>query len=168
MRHFIRPTGRGRFQAGDTLVEVLICILLVSTILTGAYVTTNSSSQAVRDSQEHAEALKLLQGQVEQVKSSANQPSPNVFDQPVATPFCMTNGAVVQAVGPTQDQCIVDGSGAPTTEQPAYNLSMTVDTCAPYAAPPGTTCHLLSARATWDSISSNTTAVETLTTRVYE
>lgn len=56
-------------EQGDTIVEVLLAIVIVSAVLTGAFVVISKNSQQVRDSEEHAQALQLLQGQVEQVRT---------------------------------------------------------------------------------------------------
>jgi Tfp pilus assembly protein PilV len=53
---------------GDTIVEVLIAIALVSLILVGAFVTSNRSLAATRDSQEHSEASQVLQSQIERAR----------------------------------------------------------------------------------------------------
>lgn len=58
-------------QKGDTLVEVLIAVVIVSSVLVGAFAVTQKNSASVRDSQERGEALQILQGQVEQVRSAA-------------------------------------------------------------------------------------------------
>jgi prepilin-type N-terminal cleavage/methylation domain-containing protein len=65
---------RRQFQLnrrGDTLVEVLIAIAIVSTVLAGAFNVTQKSTLAVRDSQERGEMLQILQGQVELVRANA-------------------------------------------------------------------------------------------------
>lgn len=58
-------------QRGDTIVEVLIAMAVISSVLAGAFFVTNRSTNNVRDSEEHAQALQLLQGQVEQLRSDA-------------------------------------------------------------------------------------------------
>lgn len=58
-----------RRQAGDTIVEVLICIAVISTVLAGAFVVVSKSNQAVQDSAEHAQAQQLLQGEVESLRA---------------------------------------------------------------------------------------------------
>jgi Tfp pilus assembly protein PilV len=154
---------KGLGQRGDTIVEVLICVLIVSMILTGAYVTTNRSSIGVRDAQEHAEALKLVQGQLEQVRQNAAQDNADVFNQTDSAPFCMVGGAVVSATGPTAGQCVQDSSAQPTTEQPAYRLSASRTDCNV-----GVNCHLFTIRAAWDSIAVEGEAVEQIVYRLHE
>ncbi len=76
---------------GDTIVEVLIAIAIVSSVLAGAFTVTQKSTLAVRDSQERGEALQLLQGQLEQVRSVAVK-AKNTSDPIFSTSpqyFCM-------------------------------------------------------------------------------
>lgn len=63
-----------RFKRGDTIVEVLLAIAIVSAVLAGAYVTTNRSLLIGRDAQEASEALELAEGQIERIKSLSAQP----------------------------------------------------------------------------------------------
>jgi prepilin-type N-terminal cleavage/methylation domain-containing protein len=74
-----------RLQSGDTIVEVLIAIAIISLVLTGAFSTTHASLLATRTSQEHAEALKLLEGQIENIRAyNVSPPSPINTE-----PFCI-------------------------------------------------------------------------------
>ncbi len=56
-------------QRGDTIVEVLISIAVVSLILSTAYALANRSSQAVRQSQERSEALQFSESQFEKLRA---------------------------------------------------------------------------------------------------
>jgi len=156
---------KNRFrQRGDTLVEVLISMLVVSMILTGAYVTTNRSSIAVRDSQEHAEALKLVQGQLEQVRYNATQASAEVFTQSSAASFCMVSGAVVSAtIQPGAAKCTQDGGGNPTTAQPAYKMTIKRADCSLAAG-----CNQFTIQATWESVTGRGNANEQIVYRLYK
>lgn len=60
---------RSRPQAGDTIVEVLIAIAVVSMVLVGAFVVSNNSTKTVQDNQEHTQAQQQLQAQVEALRS---------------------------------------------------------------------------------------------------
>jgi type II secretory pathway pseudopilin PulG len=53
---------------GDTIVEVLIAILVVSTVLSGAFVSARRSQNTVRSSQERVEALRVAEAQIERIK----------------------------------------------------------------------------------------------------
>lgn len=81
-------TGRKRLQAGDTIVEVMIAIVVISTVLAGAFLVSRSSLKHVRDSEEHSQALKLVQGQVELLRDTAAQTKQADANWP--SPFCMT------------------------------------------------------------------------------
>lgn len=50
---------------GDTIIEVLIAIGIVSLALTSAYAVTNRNAQASQKIQEQGQAQKLVEGQIE-------------------------------------------------------------------------------------------------------
>jgi Tfp pilus assembly protein PilV len=148
-----------RLQRGDTIVEVLICIALVSLILTGAYATTRKSTLGIRDAQEHSEALKLAQSQLEQVRQNAGTATQDVFNQAVGTDFCMVNGVVTTTAAP----CKQDATGTPTTVEPAYKITIKRATCAV-----GTNCSTFTIQATWTGINTKTTAFEQVIYRLHK
>jgi len=108
-------------ERGDTLVEVLIAIAVISLILGGAFVMTNRSLQGTRDAQERVNATKLVEGQIEQIKNLAAIDSEDLF---AATgSFCIdSTGTVVAA---STAGCRVDSSGGTPTEEPIYSLAIT-------------------------------------------
>ncbi len=160
-------TRTGMGQAGDTLVEVLIAILIVSLVLTGAYVTTNRSALGVRNAQEQAEALKLIQGQLEQVRQNGTQ-SADVFAQTAGREFCMIDAEVVDATAnPGATSCRQDSSGQPANEQPVYALTVQRNDCVDYTPPTGLTCHAFTAKAVWDSVTASGQSTSLITYRLY-
>lgn len=58
-----------RAQAGDTIVEVLIAIAVISSVLAITYSIMNRNLLTMRDNQERAEATKLIQAQLEALKA---------------------------------------------------------------------------------------------------
>jgi type II secretory pathway pseudopilin PulG len=62
-------------QTGDTIVEVLLAIAIVGSIIVGAYVTSNRSTSAERDAQEHSQALTLAQTQLEILRVAGTPPT---------------------------------------------------------------------------------------------
>lgn len=56
-------------QKGDTLVEVLIAIAVVSSVLGIAYSVMNRNIATIRDNQERSEASKLASNQLELLKT---------------------------------------------------------------------------------------------------
>ncbi|HTH72243.1 MAG TPA: prepilin-type N-terminal cleavage/methylation domain-containing protein [Candidatus Pristimantibacillus sp.] len=123
-------------ERGDTLVEVLIAIAVVSLILGGAYTTTNRSLQATRASEERSVALKLAESQIEQIKGLVASAPSTIFL--AASPFCISAGLPVttaglntttgQPTGTFNAACAVDATGAPTTNEPVYRLSVARNT----------------------------------------
>src|SRR5579871_2983696 len=68
-------------QRGDTIVEVLIAIVVVSSILTGVYYLARNSLTQDRQAQERTEGLKLVEGQVEALRAAASQANSVIFNQ---------------------------------------------------------------------------------------
>ncbi len=69
---------------GDTIVEVLIAIAIVSLVLSGAYASANRSLYGNRQAQERSEATKHVATQLERIKvKSMAELSPNTL-------FCLT------------------------------------------------------------------------------
>ncbi|MGB4759316.1 MAG: hypothetical protein WBP26_04660 [Candidatus Saccharimonadales bacterium] len=104
--------AKTRDQAGDTIVEVLICILVISIVLAAAFTITNSSLLSVRAAQERSQAIKLAESQLERLRTA----------EPVAaltTPFCLPpTGAHVTAASPISRDCYfgLDGEVIPTAQ----------------------------------------------------
>ena len=106
-------------QAGDTIVEVIIAITVISTVLAGAFVTSNKSFKSMQDAQERGQAVKLVQSQLEWLRvNTATLPT---------TDFCFTvAGVAVQAI-PANCRLSGDGSVAPAGKEPAYTIKITKD-----------------------------------------
>lgn len=86
---------------GDTIVEVLIATLVISSILAGAFVSARKSQSAIRQSQERVEALNVAEGQIERVKSLA-QGNDAQLDTTVGKVFCVydvSDSSRVQLLG---------------------------------------------------------------------
>jgi len=56
-------------QAGDTILEVLLAIVIAASVLAGAYVASNRSTATTIRSREHDEGVKLAQAELEQLRS---------------------------------------------------------------------------------------------------
>jgi type II secretory pathway pseudopilin PulG len=120
-------------KRGDTIVEVLLAIAVVSAVLGGAFVATNRSLGGVRQSQERGEALKLVEGQLERLKESVRtDTNPPVFTTPT-NPFCLNDSLAVQ------------NTGNPACNQGRYRLDIS-------RSASGDT-YTFVARATWDRLS---------------
>jgi type II secretory pathway pseudopilin PulG len=115
---FLRRSPQ-KAQTGDTIVEVLIAVAVISMILVAAYAITNHNTLAVEDTQEHSQALQLAQEQIEFLRTNG---------APTGSNTCFSSSGA-SASGAA---CVVGSDGTPTTGQPAYNLSVT----APGGTPP--------------------------------
>jgi len=131
-----------RSQAGDTIVEVIIAVAIVSSILAGAFVVTNSSSKAVRDSEEHTQALQYLQGQVELLRTDAAKSAG--LPVSLSTAFCLDSSGYWPA---GNAKCFVGNI--------PFHLTITSPTSSPL---PGTTT-TFNLSATWPSIAGGNAAV---------
>jgi prepilin-type N-terminal cleavage/methylation domain-containing protein len=106
---------------GDTIVEVLIAIAIVSLILGGAFVATNRSLMATRDAEERSDGLKLVEGQIEQLKNLAAVDADEIFGSTPAS-YCISGSAAVDAANAA---CKVNAAGTPTTTgQPLYSIAI--------------------------------------------
>ncbi len=75
---------------GDTIVEVMLAILVVGSVLAGAYLSASASLNTNRASQEHSEALKQVEAQIEQVKANVAAVHGKI------TSYCFTSAGTVQ------------------------------------------------------------------------
>jgi len=139
-------------QRGDTIVEVLICMAIISLVLGGAFVTTRNSQLGVRDSQEHAEALKLVESQLEQLRADAADA------KAAASPFCMYNAATATIAS---GNCTQDSAGLPRQADSRYKLSIA------RAAPDANGGYLFTVTATWPDVNGNGNAQESMVYRLY-
>jgi len=94
-------------RRGDTIIEVLIAIGIVSLVLTSAYAVTNRNAQASQKIQEQGQAQKIVESQIELLRSYSNPSG-------IPPNGCLTaDGDTIIAVG--VDSCKnfqADGSGA--------------------------------------------------------
>lgn len=118
-------------QRGDTIIEVLIAVAIVSLVLTAAYALTNKNVAATQEVQEQAYAQKMVEQQVELLRSSA----------PPAQKGCYktTDGtfAVAATPAPNPDPCAVTHGGA------TYHMLIT---------PPSGSSSTYTVKADWDTV----------------
>jgi len=84
---------------GDTIVEVLIAILVVSVILSGAFLSARRSQTTIRQTQERTEALKVAEAQLERVRALANTGEGDLFGGGATSTFCIDATNTKQPVG---------------------------------------------------------------------
>lgn len=102
-----------RLQArGDTIVEVLLAIAVISTVLSLAYVTVRRATNNARQAQERGVATKLLESQAERLKSIApDEPDPPAASIFTDNNFCLDTSSVRKPV--TDGACKVYETGEP-------------------------------------------------------
>lgn len=140
-------------RRGDTIVEVLLAIAVASAVLGGAFTVTNHSYINIRDAQERSEALTLLQGQVEQLRASADTFS--FLSQSNGSVFCFAvNGGGIQAASTNSVSVLPslysddfqNNYTAPCQQQPqngvTYYLAVEYDA----------NSHVFTAHARWDRL----------------
>jgi prepilin-type N-terminal cleavage/methylation domain-containing protein len=94
-------------QAGDTIVEVLIAIAIISLILATAFTITSKNTLELQNTAERVQAQHLVEAQIESLKASNGLIGGTCFS---------TVGAPTSGVGCTQTST---GSGA------TYQMSIT-------------------------------------------
>jgi hypothetical protein len=130
-------------------------------ILGGAFVTTHQSQVGVRNSQEHAEALKLVESQLEQLRGGTTAAIG------ATTPFCMYNEATVSAVIAPQDaNCTQDSGGLSKQSDSRYYLTIT--RCIAIACGNNIAgSYLFTVTATWPEITGQGNGQESMVYRLY-
>lgn len=91
-----------RSENGDTILEVLLSVAVLSLILSTTFALANRSTQANRQAAERGEASRIAQSQMEKLKLYLSVPQASI--PPQNTFFCIND---------TADQYIDLGSGAP-------------------------------------------------------
>lgn len=110
-------------QRGDTLVEVMIAIAVVSLVLGGAFVATNRNLQQTRSAQERGNAQKLVESQIEQIKNLASTNPNAIFGTGLPANYCISSAGAV--VASNNAACAVDATGQATSAEPVYRLTVT-------------------------------------------
>jgi Tfp pilus assembly protein PilV len=101
-------------QAGETIVEVLISILVISVALSGAFAISNRSQKTVQANQERYQAQILANSQADLLKNYvSNNP------RPTNPSFCINSSGVPST---TDSDC--DNQGA----NQLYDISITCGT----------------------------------------
>ncbi len=108
----MRNTKLGQFnQAGDTILEVLIAMAVVSLTLSTSFASANRSLSNSRQSQERVIALKLAETQIEMVKNLVITDPAQVFD---ATPYCFELSGAKKYIGYSPTTNLTDNATVKT------------------------------------------------------
>jgi prepilin-type N-terminal cleavage/methylation domain-containing protein len=100
-------------QRGDTIVEVLVSLAIISLVLAGAYATSSRNTSLIQSSQEREQAQRLVEAQIENIRAhnGVTTTSPVCFaagvQKPATDPLCSSQSATfsgasyaVSIVGP--------------------------------------------------------------------
>ena len=145
-------------QKGDTIIEVLIAMAIISFILIGAYITINRNILLLDDSQEHSQAVYLLSSQIESLRQSKINTSINGQ--------CFNGITLFNNTGPVgSNNCILNSSGteASANQQPNYSITINSTPTIVHLSPSNSyTYYTYQLKATWTSLlsSSNPTATD--------
>jgi type II secretory pathway pseudopilin PulG len=85
---------------GDTIIEVLMAIIVISGVLAAVYVTLQRTTNNARQAQERSQAVKLLESQTERLKGLNNDPT--IFSQSYAFCIAPSTNTVITATNPTR------------------------------------------------------------------
>jgi len=122
-------------QTGDTIIEVLIAIAIISLVLASAFAITSRDLQDIHQAQEHTSGLKFAENQLEQLRSMATSnfsdpanpgPSYTIFSDPNA--FCINTSGTVQN-STTSPILSINPTNFPVLNSSSDNLSI-------YSQPP--------------------------------
>jgi type II secretory pathway pseudopilin PulG len=124
-------------ERGDTIIEVMIVLAILSFAIIISYSTANRSLADARQSEENSYATELAQSQTEQIRSmtlnsnpSSTGPISNLDSHEMSgSPFCMSAGAPIltsaAALLPSNPCMQSNGGGAcTTTTAVCYSLSV--------------------------------------------
>ncbi len=100
-------------QKGDTIVEVMIAMAVASLVIGSAYSISNKSLANSRQAQEHSEAARIAQSQIEQIRQFARLAT---VSSPLFQPnraFCVgTNGQLTEITGMPASEVSKPGNDA--------------------------------------------------------
>lgn len=132
-----------RRQAGDTIVEVLIAVAIISLILAISYATTTRNTRSIQDAQERSQAIQIAQRQIELLKGTKG--TPNQINTATQKCFSAADGAPKASNGVDgNDNCEVAADGSKVTTagfEPAYHIAIT-----------GSSSTVYKVTITWDSL----------------
>lgn len=83
---------------GDTIVEVLITIIVVSSALVGAIATSNYGVKQIRMAQERTEAQKIAQQEIEKLDTVIAKNKPTLLIGTGVSDFCISPTFTMSAV----------------------------------------------------------------------
>jgi type II secretory pathway pseudopilin PulG len=109
-------------QSGDTIVEVMICVAVLTIVMLATFTSINRSYLSLEQNQERERAVKLVESQVEDLRA---------YGVGGATYDCFTyhDGSIAPATNngvPNNNPCVFQGDGTEDTDGavPAYTVAI--------------------------------------------
>jgi Tfp pilus assembly protein PilV len=122
-------------QVGDTIIEVMIALVIMGSVLAGAYYLSNYSLNTILESHFRSDALYIAQSQLEQLKVQVNANPSFILDQQHLLPsinsnsthFCMSNSG---GIAWSKSSCYFDTAGVSTESNNYPNFLVSIsDLC---------------------------------------
>lgn len=107
-----------RAQAGDTLIEVMLAIVVLSMVLTGAYQATNGGLRIGQNAIERTSASQTTSGQAEALRTLRDQHTTNATSSGLWTSVM----GKVTNITPSTTPCT--GGGTPTVGSNPFYLNL--------------------------------------------
>lgn len=138
-----RSRAHQRTQHGDTIVEVLISIAIASLILAGAYAITSRNLRTTQDTQEHNQAMQIVQQQIEGLRALST--TTTLATAVPASDCVIPNGAPSLASGAA---CTFGADGGGCGSSACYTVKITEPSTGIYEV-----------KVTWDNLNGSTSSV---------
>lgn len=169
-------------EHGDTIVEVLVVLAIVSFAIILSYSTANRSLADARQSEENSYATELAQSQVEQIRGMVDRSNPNNSSEgnpddlsgldsaepsPYSAPFCMSGGSpILLSVAATRapDPCLQSNGGTGAIYTLSDSLTQTSQSISEPGLPKTNNFGIL---VTWPDVLGQGTDTVTLVYRAY-
>lgn len=126
MQQLVYRNLQKKRQRGDTIVEVLIAIGIVSLVLTAAYNMSNRNSRTMQDVREQTRAQKLVEAQIESLRIDNN---PTSMASKCYVKVKNDDGSIETKAVNVGTACTVDADGyqvADSYNGAKYSLSITL------------------------------------------
>lgn len=110
-----------RSNAGDTIVEVLIALAIISLVITVSFATSQRALKIGQSAQERTEALKIAESQVETLKAMrAQTTSPNIYT--AVNTFCVDPSTVsITGQSPMTTVTVLNSYASPVGSNQFHN-----------------------------------------------
>jgi prepilin-type N-terminal cleavage/methylation domain-containing protein len=109
-----------RDQRGDTIIEVLIAVAIISLVLATSYAIVNRNIGTNQDTQEHNQGQQIVQRQIELLRAGTQSGVLAFTDG-----GCFSSGKFIN--NPTSCTLKADGITGGCTDQPCYRVKINLD-----------------------------------------